>query len=297
MDLGSFGDGFFTAFASAGAFHSGCAETMAAPATNRVAATATTHFAPVLMSPPPRWWWYSHTKSTPFTHVRRGGSRTYSPAERFQHVLDRAELHAWTAARTAAFHLQPIERLPVGVRHTTGLTLPNQPLDRGAVGRRGMERRSGLGVVEHEGDGLAGVRLVRADDPARTALDPARGVLTGARTLRLRVQHPALLVEDHARPLVEGHAGKCDALVADRAKHEAGRDLLVLARRLRLRAPIAGLETVLHETKRPDVSLGVAEHFHRRDEKPHEEAPALPGRGAARVLLEDLHLLRGGAVG
>src|SRR5712692_8024523 len=53
-DLGSLGDGFFMLFASAGAFHSGCAQTTAAPATNTAVATATTYFVPVLMRPPLR---------------------------------------------------------------------------------------------------------------------------------------------------------------------------------------------------------------------------------------------------
>src|SRR5439155_312816 len=127
--------------------------------------------------------------------------------------------------------------------------------------------------------------------------DPARRVFAGTRALRRRVQHPALVVEDHAGPLVERHAGERDASVPDGAKHEPGWDLLDLAGLLGLRTAVAALETVLHEPKRPDMTLGVAQHFYRRDEKTREQALALPRRGTACVLLQDLHFLGGGAVG
>src|SRR5262249_32517663 len=84
---------------SAGAFQSLCAQTTAAPATISVVATATKYVPSVLMRPPSGSRRRSQRIRRPFTPVRRGGSRRYSPPERLPHILDRAELHAQPPAR------------------------------------------------------------------------------------------------------------------------------------------------------------------------------------------------------
>src|SRR4029077_1839881 len=95
------------------------------------------------------------------------------------------------------------------------------------------------------------VLLVRADDPAGAALDPAGDVL--ARPLRTRptrpVEHAAVVVGDRAGALVERHARQRLARVAGRAEHELAGDRLLGPRHDRAQTALA----VLDELGAPDA--------------------------------------------
>ena len=120
-----------------------------------------------------------------------------------------------------------VDRLPTGPCHGVGGALGIQR--RGVVRmghRRGVER-TGLGVFEDPGDGIARVFLVGANYPRRAALDPSHDILAALRT-PVFVDDAACLVADQAPALVERNVVNRPAAVADRAQHKAAVDDLFL---------------------------------------------------------------------
>src|SRR5262249_13035877 len=130
-------------------------------------------------------------------------------------------------------------------------------------------------VLEQEVDRLGRVLLVRADHPARAALDPAGAV--DARS------DAAALVRDRRAALVERHAREGDAEVADAAEHDPARDRLALVRRLRADTPaLVGDQPVADDLDSLDLLL--AEDRDRRDSEAENDRAAL-ARGLALGVL------------
>src|SRR5438094_9084163 len=157
--------GFLVFFASAGAFHSPCAQT---PETTPIASAAAATIDDLrngLMGSP-------LAKKTIVNGVTISRA-----AEGRQHVLHSSELHAGLPGFPPAPSLDLVEPQPVPVRKILGLPLADQPLDgcRRRIGRPQVE--VARQIFDHAGHRLRRVGLVGPDDAGRPALDPAGRVL------------------------------------------------------------------------------------------------------------------------
>src|SRR4051795_8800186 len=168
----------------------------------------------------------------------RGAPRSCpGPAARGHEVLEPDELHARAAVRLAGGALGLVDLLPALPRDGVGRAF-GEELGRalGVAQRRGGEL-PGVGVLDDPGDGVGRVLLVRPDDAARPALDPAHGVLALVRGV-LVVEDPAAGVPDDAAALVPRDPRHGAPAVADRAEHQAAGDDLLLPRRDGLQAAV-----------------------------------------------------------
>ena len=115
------------------------------------------------------------------------------------------DLYPAGAAGLAGVDLQRVDRLPaapVDDAHDAHDALAQQRHDRVGIPRlrRGQHGR----VLQEAADRFAGVLLVRADDPGRPALDPARDVFPCRR--HAAAQHPAARIRHRTPVLVEWQA-------------------------------------------------------------------------------------------
>src|SRR5204863_1707536 len=115
-----------------------------------------------------------------------------------------------------------VDRRPVPARDESWLTFV-QPVGRGLC--RGALAPRVAEVGQQVLDGRLGALLVRADDPARTALDPASDVLV------LATGDAALVIRDETASFVERQSRHGSSAVADRAEHEPRGQRLGSARR------------------------------------------------------------------
>src|SRR5581483_10905701 len=190
------------------------------------------------------------------------------------------ELHARAPSVPPLHPLVLVDRLPAGVLDEVDAALAQELLERLV---RLAREHARLGVCKQPLDRLGRALLVRADDAARTALDPAGDVDAGP------ADDAAAVVRDRAPALVERQARQRHAVVADRAEDEARRNQLDLVGRHGAdRAALARLEPVPDDLDRLDPPL--AEDLHGRDAEaePHRLRP--PRRLSRRELAQDLEV-------
>src|SRR6266403_563571 len=95
-----------------------------------------------------------------------------------------------------------------------------------------------------------------AQTPDATSV--ARAAAATATVNGLRIQDAPLVVEDDAPVVVEGHTGQRHAAIADGAEDESHRQVLELARRLRLqRARGRRVESVAHQPHAADRARAI----------------------------------------
>ena len=106
-----------------------------------------------------------------------------APAAGLDELGQPDELDARAAVRLARPRLVLVDRLPAVPRRRRPGARVAQPGARSPRRRRraGLVQPPGLGVLDDPRDGVGRVLLVRADDAARAALDPADDVLAGQR--------------------------------------------------------------------------------------------------------------------
>src|SRR2546430_5553545 len=162
--------GFLVFFASAGAFHSPCAQTPeTTPIASAAAAAATIDdLRNGLMGSP-----LAKKKIVNGVTISRA-------AEGRQHVLHSSELHAGLPGFPAAPSLDLVEPQPVLVRKILGLPLADQPLD----GRRRRIGRSQVDVARqifgHAGHRSRRVGLVGPEDRKSTRLNSSHSQISYA---------------------------------------------------------------------------------------------------------------------
>ena len=103
--------------------------------------------------------------------------------------VPRGDLDSRASEPDAAGQLLGVDLLPVGERGRRPAPLGEQ---HGGVRTRGRGQAALGQVGEQQPDGGGGVRLVRADHPQRTPLDPADDVLAGPRAGGVHHAAPSL---------------------------------------------------------------------------------------------------------
>src|SRR5437868_471367 len=93
-----------------------------------------------------------------------------------EQLVPRDELHARPAERLAARALERVDRLPAGVDDAASAAFVEDRVDSLGCPAGVVRETPGADVLEQQLDGLRRILLIRADDAARAALDPARAV-------------------------------------------------------------------------------------------------------------------------
>src|SRR5215471_622547 len=214
--------------------------------------------------------------------------RTRGPAERSvsgcsEQIVPPAELHPRSSEGFSHRAFGSVDGVPALVRHDLHTTFDEQAVD--PLGRAaGQPTRAR--ILEQELDGLRRVLLVRPDDAARSALDPACAVHAGQCLATRLLEHPPTVVRDRPATFVEGHAGEFHAPVADAAEDDAARDHLELLGRLGANAPVcAGDEPVADDLDRLDLAVTVDRDG--RDAEAELDRARLSGGLTSGVLAED----------
>ena len=135
--------------------------------------------------------------------------------------------------------------------------------------------------------GLRRVLLVRADDPRRTALDPA-GAVQARHRLPFVVKHATALVAHRPARIVERHARERHAAVADAAEDEPTWNRLALFRRDGDEAAVAFLEPVAHDLHALDALLALDRD--RRREETQAKSLRLARRFVRGEAVQDFHV-------
>src|SRR6185503_8039567 len=134
------------------------------------------------------------------------------------------------------------------------------------IAARDRQRRK---IRERKIDGFLGARLVRADEAARSALDPA-GHVEPAEGLLVLAEHPTSLVRDDSAFRVERDARDRKTLIADRTNDEARVELVRAAGAASRDASALVDELGVLVANGADLLAGSAELDGRREEsKPH----------------------------